>query len=113
MTRAILRGVLIAVALYFACAALARLLAARALYYPDIASRLPPTDGRTIRDADGHALSIVHLPNSRARFTIWFFHGNAEALGDLEPWFVMLRDAGFSVFAVEYPGYGVSGGRPS
>jgi fermentation-respiration switch protein FrsA (DUF1100 family) len=109
----LLRGVLFALTLYVACAALARLLAARALYYPEMASRRPAMNGQTIPGPDGHPIAVIHLPNPKARFTIWFFHGNAEDLGDIEPWLIALRDSGFAVFAIDYPGYGLSGGRPS
>lgn len=58
-------------------------------------------------------LSAVFLPNPSARYTLWYFHGNAEDLGDIEPRLRALRDLGFAVFAYDYPGYGRSGGRPS
>jgi fermentation-respiration switch protein FrsA (DUF1100 family) len=109
----LLRGVLIVLGLYVAGALLARLLAARALYYPEMGSRRAPDGLQKIRDANGTEIALVHLPNPGARFTIWFFHGNAEDLGDLEPWLRMLRDAGYSVLAFDYPGYGVSGGSSS
>jgi hypothetical protein len=83
MTRTmLLRGLLLALAFYLVCAALARLLAAKVLFYPDMASRRLPAQGRTIRGPDGD-IAVVHLPNPNGRFTIWFFHGNAEDLGDL------------------------------
>src|SRR5688572_8124144 len=111
--KTLLRGVLIAFGVYLAFAAIARFLAGRALYYPDVASRRAPEGLQKIRDADGEDIAVLHLPNPAARFTIWFFHGNAEDLGDLEPWLRVVRDAGYSVFAFDYPGYGLSGGRPS
>ena len=92
---------------------LARLIAARALYYPEMGSRRPPNGVQKIRDASGTEIALVHLPNPDARCTIWFFHGNAEDLGDLEPWLRTLRDAGYAVLAFDYPGYGQSGGLPS
>lgn len=57
-------------------------------------------------------IAVLHLPNPNAKFTLWFFHGNAESLGDLEPFLRVLRAAGFSVFAFDYPGYGLSTGEP-
>jgi fermentation-respiration switch protein FrsA (DUF1100 family) len=114
MTRTmLLRWVLVALGLYVAIALLARFLAARALFYPQMASGCAPQGVQTIRGEDGTGIAILHLPNPRARFTIWFFHGNAEDLGDLEPWLLVLRDAGFSAFAFDYPGYGASDGRPT
>jgi len=56
---------------------------------------------------------MLYLPNPAAHFTLWYFHGNAEDLGDIEPRLHALHDAGFAVFAFDYPGYGRSGGQPS
>lgn len=107
------------VPLFFAAAAVifamfgARFLAERMLYYPEMASRQRIDGVRTITDDNGNQIAVVHLPNEHARFTVWFFHGNAEDLGDLEPFLLMLRQTGFAVFAFDYPGYGLSTGRPS
>lgn len=84
-----------------------------ALYHPNYASRRPPAGLQKIRMPDGTEIATVHLPNPGARHTLWFFHGNAEDLGDLEPSLAALRDSGFAVFAFDYPGYGLSGGAPS
>jgi fermentation-respiration switch protein FrsA (DUF1100 family) len=58
-------------------------------------------------------LAAVWLPNSAARYTILYAHGNAEDLGDDLPLLEELRRHGFSVFAYDFRGYGLSGGRPS
>jgi fermentation-respiration switch protein FrsA (DUF1100 family) len=42
-----------------------------------------------------------------------YFHGNGEDLADSIPMVSLLRSLGVGVLAVEYPGYGVAGGRPS
>ena len=104
---------LVFAALYGGLAVLARLLAGRALYHPEAASGRAPDGVQRIPGADGGEIVVLHLPNAAARFTIWFFHGNAEDLGDLEPGLRVLRDAGFAVFAHDYPGYGRSSGRPT
>jgi abhydrolase domain-containing protein 17 len=82
------------------------------LYYPNYGSRHAPAGLQKIRSGTDE-IAVLHLPNPNARFTVWFFHGNAEALGDLEPFLITLRDRGYSVFAFDYPGYGVSTGKPS
>lgn len=105
--------VLFLLSVYAGLALMARFLAGRALYYPELASRLAPPGVMKIRDAAGHEIAVRHIPNPQAHFTIWLFHGNAEALGDLEPALLAFRDAGFAVIAFDYPGYGVSTGRPS
>ena len=84
----------------------------KALYYPNYGSRRAPTGLKKIK-AGGDDIAVLHLPNPQARFTLWFFHGNAEDLGDLEPFLLELRDKGYAVFALDYPGYGLSSGRPS
>jgi len=42
-----------------------------------------------------------------------YFHGNGEDLADSIPMISLLRSLGMGVLAVEYPGYGIAGGRPS
>jgi len=42
-----------------------------------------------------------------------YFHGNGEDLADSVPMISLLRSFGVGVLAVEYPGYGIAGGRPS
>lgn len=83
-----------------------------ALYYPNYASRRAPAGLQKIR-AGNDEIAVLHLPNPNARFTLWFFHGNAEDLGDLEPFLLTLRDNGYAVFAFDYPGYGHSTGQPA
>lgn len=63
-------------------------------------SRVPVTEEDSI--------AVLWLPNPRARYTILYSHGNAEDLGDLRPFLADLRDAGFSVLAYDYRGYGAS-----
>jgi abhydrolase domain-containing protein 17 len=82
------------------------------LYYPNYGSRRAPAGLQKIRVGTDE-IALLYLPNPSARFTLWFFHGNAEDLGDLEPYLLMLRDRGYSVFAFDYPGYGFSTGTPS
>ena len=103
----------ILVASYLALAIAAPFLASGMLYYPQMGSRRAPEGMRKIRGPDGTDIAVLFLPNPQARFTIWFFGGNAEDLGDLEPFLRQIHDAGFAVFAFDYPGYGQSGGRPS
>lgn len=62
---------------------------------------------------DGDTLAVVWLPNPAARWTVLYGHGNAEDLGDDLPLLQALRDAGFSVLAYDYRGYGLSSGTPS
>lgn len=68
---------------------------------------------KTIKSAGGTPLAVLHLPNPAAQHTLFYFHGNAEDLGDVAPLLRRLHAAGFSVLAFDYRGYGQSGGRAS
>jgi fermentation-respiration switch protein FrsA (DUF1100 family) len=83
------------------------------IFAPRFGARTAPDEVRQVGLADGSRLDAVFLPNPDARFTLWYFHGNAESLADIGPRLHELRDLGFSVFAVEYPGYGRSFERPT
>lgn len=61
----------------------------------------------------GEEVTAVYLPRSDARYLLLYAHGNREDLGLVRERLEQLRLAGFSVLAVEYPGYGTSPGRPS
>jgi hypothetical protein len=69
---------------------------------------------------------LVHLPTARgdtvtglfadapgATFAVLFTHGNAEDIGHLADFVQAYRALGVSVLAVDYPGYGLSTGKPS
>lgn len=58
-------------------------------------------------------ISALYLPNSTAKYTILYSHGNAEDLGDIRPILESLKSSGYSVFAYDYRGYGTSEGKPS
>ncbi|MBI5689483.1 MAG: alpha/beta hydrolase [Verrucomicrobia bacterium] len=113
MNATVLRWLILVAVGYATLAALARLLASRALYHPEVASRTTPPEARRLRGPDGHDVVVRHLPNPAAPLTLWFLHGNAEDLGDLEPFLRQLHAAGFAVYAYDYPGYGGSGGSPT
>jgi abhydrolase domain-containing protein 17 len=61
----------------------------------------------------GERITAIYLPNSQAKYTLLFSHGNAEDLGDSLSFLQMYRDAGFAVFSYDYRGYGTSTGKPS
>ena len=66
-----------------------------------------------ISGLDGQKFAAVHLPNPTAKHLLIFFHGNGEDLGIDLPRLDQFRTAGFAVLAVDYPGYGLTGGQPS
>lgn len=76
----------------------------------------PPTypagpDILNIPAPDGPTIAARWLPYPESHYTIVYFHGNAEDLGDIEPRMQSLRDRlQVSVLAWDFPGYGRSGG---
>jgi fermentation-respiration switch protein FrsA (DUF1100 family) len=105
--------IIVLAAAYLGLLIFALLCADSMIHHPEVTSRRAPEGMKKIRGADGTSIAVLHLPNPSAHYTIWFFHGNAEDLGDIEPWMREVHSAGFAVFAFDYPGYGLSGGRPS
>ncbi len=61
----------------------------------------------------GHSTPALWLPAQDAKWTLLFLHGNAEDLGSVRPVIDDHHARGYSVFAVEYPGYGLSTGNAS
>ncbi len=107
------RIVLSAVVLYGALCLLAYLISDRMIFLPPPATYRDDREVIKLRAADGVTISALHLVNPSAAQTLLYSHGNAEDLGDVRPLLARLREAGFSVFAYDYRGYGTSGGRPS
>jgi fermentation-respiration switch protein FrsA (DUF1100 family) len=102
-------GVFYAVSCVFA-----RLVSPSMVFLPPPASygeRLPGL--LTVPADDGTPLAAVYLPHPEARHLLMHFHGNAEDIGQLHPWLREAHAAGFAVLALDYRGYGRSGGRPS
>lgn len=88
-------------------------------FFPDyLIFRPPPSsyeniqDGRELITKEGNKIYSVYLKNNSAKFTILYFHGNAEDLGQTLPILEEYRDKGFSIFSYDYRGYGLSTGRP-
>ena len=88
------------------------LLSDRLIFLPPPASYPDSPEIFKITTPDGVKLAARHLPCPSARYTLIFFHGNAEDLGGIEPFLHLLRDRlGIAVLAWDYRGYGRSGGR--
>lgn len=66
-----------------------------------------------IEASDGVKLAARHWPNPAATHTVLWFYGNGEDLGSLDSYLAEWRRRGFAIFAVDYRGYGRSGGEPS
>lgn len=83
------------------------------LFFPSYGSHRIPDGLVVIPTESQEPLMAVYLPNEKATHTLWYFHGNAEDLGDIEPRLNEFRERGYAVFAVEYPGYGLNPGLPT
>ena len=68
----------------------------------------PSTDSTSSNDQPTHSTAKAPIP-----YTILYSHGNAEDLGLIRPILHIVQNAGLSVFAYDYPGYGTSSGKPT
>lgn len=112
--RRVLRAIATVAALYALACLGARWLSTKLLFPAP-----PPSYGADLRGllkvaaADGRTYAAVHLPNPKARQLVIFFHGNGEDLGIDATRLEKFRGAGFAVLAIDYPGYGLTGGNAS
>ncbi len=83
------------------------------LFRPQTASYTDDPSIIQLSTSDGKKISAKFYDNSAAQYTILFSHGNAEDVGDIEPFVLKLRDSGFAILAYDYHGYGTSEGSPS
>lgn len=62
----------------------------------------------------GGEAAALWLPAPGAKSAILYLHGNAQDLGSIRSRLDLIRaESGCSVLAVDYPGYGLSEGKPS
>ncbi len=109
----VLRILLLVLIAYVAFAALVWLFAERLIFLPPRQRYEQTPEILLIPRDGGGTVAAAHLKNPRARYTILFSHGNGEHIGDDLPFLREMHDAGFSVLAYDYSGYGLSTGRPS
>jgi len=70
--------------------------------------------GRVVHlKSGGTTIAAFYLPNPQTRYTLLFSHGNAEDIGQVMFFLQPFYDAGFSIMAYDYRGYGTSSGKPS
>ncbi len=107
------RILLLLAVIYAALAAAARLLAPSLLFpRPPVTYDLTP-DYVQLTTPDGVKLAARHWPNPDARYTLLYLHGNYEDLGSIGEYMPSFLHAGYAVFALDYRGYGRSGGTPT
>jgi fermentation-respiration switch protein FrsA (DUF1100 family) len=115
----LLRLLAVLAALYVGVVGLVWALQRRLQYLPDPSPpRLSASDSAAglheveLVASDGVRLLAWHLPGPRP-LAFLLLHGNAGHRGDRLPWIRALGATGASVLAVDYRGYGGSGGSPS
>jgi pimeloyl-ACP methyl ester carboxylesterase len=79
--------------------------AQRSMIFPAPPGERAPAAGSVVR---GEGFCALDAPVPQARGTVVLFHGNGEDLADAEAMIALWRGLRFSVFAVEYPGYGIA-----
>jgi fermentation-respiration switch protein FrsA (DUF1100 family) len=105
--------VLIPLFVYLGLGIIAYFFADKLIFQPQPAFSAGDDSTLKLRAPNGENISAKFLKNPNAEFTILFSHGNAEDIFGSTPYFEKLRDAGFSVLAYDYRGYGLSEGTPS
>ena len=108
----------VAVGVYLGMMLAAAALADGLIFQPPPASYTQELPGLLrLETSQGDTVAALHLPAAESSPgdapTVLFAHGNAEDLGDLMPYLERYRRLGASVMAFDYPGYGLSSGRPS
>lgn len=61
----------------------------------------------------GVNVAVLYNANPASEYTVLFCHGNYEDLGTLSDFLKIYQQAGFSVLAWDYRGYGISDGKPT
>lgn len=89
------------------------------IYFPDrVVAATPREAGLAFEDIhltsqDGVAICGWWMPHSRAQATVLFLHGNGGNISHRMATLAGFHEHGFSVFIIDYRGYGQSAGRPS
>ncbi|RXK56450.1 alpha/beta hydrolase [Oleiharenicola lentus] len=97
---------------YVICAVGAHFLARSMLFPRPPLKYSPGPEYITLTAPDGVKIMARHWPNSTAKHTLFYLHGNYEDLGSLGEYLPEFVKAGYAVFAFDYRGYGLSGGTP-
>jgi len=117
---AVLRILLVLLAVGALGLALVSVLQRRLIYFPDATSPvLPSRDARAglsnvvIETSDGEQLQAWHYPSPSGAATVLILHGNAANRGTRLELIRYLAELNFGVLALDYRGYGGSTGSPS
>jgi len=116
---ALVSTTIIALCAYIALTAVVYVAQRSLMYFPDTAHVLPAAAGLPeaeevpLTAADGVRIAAWHVPPRDGKPVILYFHGNGGALRFRVTRFRRLIADGIGLVALEYRGYGGSGGNPS
>jgi fermentation-respiration switch protein FrsA (DUF1100 family) len=116
---ALVSTAIIALCAYIALTAVVYVAQRSLMYFPDTAHVLPAAAGLPeaeevpLTAADGVRIAAWHVPPRDGKPVILYFHGNGGALRFRVTRFRRLIADGIGLVALEYRGYGGSGGSPS
>ncbi len=72
-----------------------------------------PYDPGWIESSDGERLRLWAMVHAAPRAQILYFHGNGGNLSVWAPVLIGVYNQGYSLYAIDYRGYGLSSGRPT
>ena len=106
--------ILISIALaYAALLVFARLFAEKIIFPAPSASYSDSGDILHIPLPGGGEIAAVWIPSKGSDLCAIYSHGNGEDIGEIRPILSEYARRGISAFACDYPGYGLSTGKPS
>jgi hypothetical protein len=114
----ILRLMAIAVAVYFSAAILLLVFQRHLIYFPSrVYDGVPSDIGLSFEEvrfstADGVVLAGWYVPRDNSKATMLFFHGNGGNISHRLHAIDVLHGLGYSIFIIDYRGYGQSQGKP-
>ncbi len=106
-------AVLVLACAYGALLLFARLFAERIIFPAPPASYSDDGDIIYLGLPGGGKAAALWIPAKDSKVCAIYSHGNGEDLGEIRPLLEDYARRGISVFAYDYPGYGLSSGKPS
>ncbi|MGF1493375.1 MAG: alpha/beta hydrolase [Microcoleaceae cyanobacterium] len=83
------------------------------IFLPPPSTYAPSDDLTFLQTENNLEIAALYLPNPNAPYTLLYSHGNAEDIGQNRSRMERLQELGFAVLIYDYPGYGLSQGKPS
>ncbi len=110
MTKRLLRTIILT---YAALALLSLFFADSLIFHTPPPSYKDNPEIIKIKVEGNSSIAALYLSSPGSCHTILYSHGNGEDIGDVRPLLNEYLRQGFSVFAYDYRGYGISTGKPS